>query len=148
MLKLKLQPNFWSLRAKEMRRFLTGLLVLSTAIGAIAIQQPAMGFWNAPQGDSVIYGQVADTHKWNGVPGADLVNNAQVTINTLPNQTTRTDEKGNFWFKNLPEANYVLKVKLPYDKKEYSFRTEVHGKTGTFLDVAMDEEHNLKEIDY
>ena len=33
---------------------------------------------------------------------------------------------------------------LTYEKKEYSFRTQVNGKTGTFLDVAMDEEHNLK----
>lgn len=106
------------------------------------------GLWNPPQGDSIIYGQLADTHRWNGLPAEDLVENAKVTINTLPPQSTRTDEHGNFWFKNLPEADYLLKVKLPYDKKEYSFRTEVHGKTGTFLDVAMDEEHNLKEIDY
>jgi hypothetical protein len=148
MLKMKLQPNFWSFRAKQLRRFVSGLLVMATAIAAIAIQQPAMGLWNPPQGDSIMYGQLADTHRWNGLPAEDLVENAKVTINTLPPQSTRTDEHGNFWFKNLPEADYLLKVKLPYDKKEYSFRTEVHGKTGTFLDVAMDEEHNLKEIDY
>ncbi|WP_414541429.1 carboxypeptidase-like regulatory domain-containing protein [Nostoc sp. CCY0012] len=147
-MKLKLQPNFWRFRSKQLRRLFSGLLVLSVAIAAIAIQQPAIGFWNQPQGDSVIYGKLADTHLWKGVPGEDLVKNAKVTINTLPPQTTRTDEHGNFWFKKLPDADYLLKVKLPYDKKEYSFRTQVHGKTGTFLDVAMDEEHNLEEIDY
>jgi hypothetical protein len=147
-MRLKLRSNFWRLRSKQIRQFLGGLLVLCTAIAAIAIQQPAMGFWQQPQGNSVMYGKLADTHLWKGIPGDDLVSNAKVTINTLPPQTTRTDEHGNFWFKNLPDADYLLKVKLPYDKKEYSFRTQVHGKTGAFFDVAMDEEHNLKEIDY
>lgn len=148
MLKL-LRNQVGKLRVKQVRRFLGGLLVMVTAMAAIAIQSPAMGLWNAPQGDSVIYGKLADTHLWNGIPGKDLVHNAKVSINTLPPQTTRTDEQGNFWFNNLPDAEYILKVQLPYEsKKDYIFRTQVHGKTGTFLDVAMDEAHNLKEIDY
>lgn len=137
-----------SRRPQQFRLMMGGLLVAIVAIALIATQ-PALNLWSRPLGDSLLYGKIADTRHWYDQHGKDLVANAKVTINSLPPQTTHTDEKGQFWFKGLRNVSYLLKVELPYDHgKQYSFATRVNGQTGKFFDIATDERHNLHEIDY
>ena len=108
--------------------------------------------WQHPQGESLLYGKVADTRDWiegveNHTPG--LLKHAKVIINSLPPQTTYTDEQGQFWFKGLRDISYSLKVEVPYERnKFYQFVARVDGATGRFFDLIQDEEHSLREIDY
>ncbi|WP_055076710.1 carboxypeptidase-like regulatory domain-containing protein [Pseudanabaena sp. 'Roaring Creek'] len=113
---------------------------------AIAIIEPAYSFLGHPQGDSILYGKVADTRHWAGVTGDNLLKNAKVTINSSPAQTTYTDEKGQFWFNGLRDIPYS--VAIDTSDRHYSFSVNVDGTTGSFFDLAAEEHHNLKELDY
>ncbi|MUL35486.1 carboxypeptidase-like regulatory domain-containing protein [Gloeocapsopsis dulcis] len=133
------------LRSKQLRLVLG--IVIAVTVFTLLTLQPTLAFRARPQGDSLLYGKLADTRRLHG--GHGVVSNAKVTINSLPPQTTRTDDQGQFWFKGLRDVHYVLKIELPYDHSNiYSFSTNVHGQTGEFFNIANDEEHNLHEIDY
>jgi hypothetical protein len=121
---------------------LVAIFVLAIAV----IMEPAYSFLGHPQGDSVLYGKVADTRNWAGVTGDSLTKNAKVTINSLPAQTTYTDENGQFWFNNLRDISYSVSVDT--SDRHYSFSVNVDGTTGSFFDLAAEEHHNLKELDY
>ena len=121
---------------------LVAIFVLAIAI----IMEPAYSFLGHPRGDSVLYGKVADTRNWSGVTGDSLIKNAKVTINSLPAQTTYTDDSGQFWFNDLRDIPYSVSVDT--SDRHYSFSVNVDGTTGSFFDVAAEEHHNLKELDY
>jgi hypothetical protein len=118
--------------------------VLFLAIAVII--EPAYSFFGHPQGDSVLYGKIADTRNWSGVTGDSLIKKAKVTINSLPSQTTYTDENGQFWFSGLRDIPYSVSVDT--SDRHYSFSLNVDGSTGSFFDLAAEEHHNLKELDY
>ncbi len=123
------------------------LISLAIFILAIAtIIEPAYSFLGHSQGDSVLYGKIADTRNWSGVTGDSLIKNAKVTINSLPSQTTYTDENGQFWFNGLRDIPYSVSVDT--SDRHYSFSINVDGTTGSFFDLAAEEHHNLKELDY
>ncbi len=121
-------------------------LVAIFVLAIATIIEPAYSFLGHPQGDSVLYGKVADTRNWSGVTGDSLIKNAKVTINSLPVQTTYTDENGQFWFNGLRDIPYS--VSIDTSDRHYSFSVNVDGTTGSFFDVAAEEHHNLKELDY
>lgn len=129
---------------KPKRFWLISLAIFVIAIAAII--EPAYSFLGHPQGDSVLYGKVADTRNWSGVTGDSLIKNAKVTINSLPAQTTYTDENGQFWFNGLRDIPYSVSVNT--SDRHYSFSVNVDGTTGSFFDLAAEEHHNLKELDY
>jgi hypothetical protein len=138
--------KFKLMRLKKFR-WLLGCVFM--VVVAIAWQQPSLHFWQHPLGSSTLYGKLADTRQWHSQPEQNLVSHAKVTINSLPPQTTYTDEQGQFWFKGLRDISYSLKVELPRDRSQlYSFVTKVNGLTGSFFDIATDEKHNLHELDY
>lgn len=130
--------------------------LLLAAFGLIAIFVLSFlslsSLWQHPQGESLLYGKIADTRDQiegvkNHIPG--LLKHVKVTINSLPPQTTYTDEQGQFWFKGLRDISYSLQVEVPYEgNKFYQFVARVDGATGKFLDLIQDEEHSLREIDY
>ncbi len=133
------------LRSKQLRLVLG--IVIAVTVFALLTLQPSLAFRARPQGDSLLYGKLADTRRIHD--GHGVVANAKVTINSIPPQTTRTDNQGQFWFKGLRDVHYVLKIELPYDRSNvYSLSTNVHGQTGEFLDISNDERHNLHEMDY
>ncbi|MEE3717768.1 carboxypeptidase-like regulatory domain-containing protein [Tumidithrix elongata RA019] len=124
---------------------LFGIALLTIA----AIVEPVYSFLGHSQGNSVLYGKVADTRSWAGKTGDSLIEHAKVTINSLPPQTTFTDEKGQFWFNGLRDISYSIRVDDPSNRdRHYSFSIRVDGTTGTFFDLAAEERHNLKELDY
>jgi hypothetical protein len=132
------------LRSKQMRLVLG--VVIAVTVFAVLTLQPTLAFRAQPQGDSLLYGKLADSRAVHG--GHGVVANAKVTINSIPPQTTRTDDQGQFWFKGLRDIHYVLKVELPYDRSNiYSLSTRVHGQTGEFFEIGDDVQHN-HEIDY
>lgn len=133
------------LRSKQLR-LVIGIILAVTVFAALTLQ-PTLAFRARPQGDSLLYGKLADTRRIHG--GHGVVANAKVTINSIPPQTTRTDDQGQFWFKGLRDVHYVLKIELPYDRSNiYSLSTTVRGQTGEFFDIGNDERHNLHEMDY
>lgn len=143
--------SFKRLNNWRSRRLLLSSVLALLAVATIVAMQPAVHqLWGRPTlGENVLYGKIADTYRWHGAKGESVVKNAKVTINSLPPQTTYTDERGQFWFRDLRDLRYTLKVDVPYRRdKHYSFSQQVAGKTGAFFDVALDEAHNLKEIDY
>ncbi|PZV14211.1 MAG: carboxypeptidase regulatory-like domain-containing protein [Pseudanabaena sp.] len=123
--------------------------LISFAIFVLAIAtiiEPAYSFLGHPQGANALYGKVADTRNWSGVTGDSLIKNAKVTINSLPAQTAYTDENGQFWFNGLRDIPYSVSVDT--SDRHYSYSINVDGTTGIFLDLAAEEHHNLKELDY
>ncbi len=129
---------------KRSRFWLISLFAI--ALFAIAsLTQPAYSFFR-PQGDSVLYGKIADTRNFAGVTGDSLMKNTKVTINSLPAQTTYTDENGQFWFNSLRDIAYSVSVDT--SDRHYSFSVNVDGTTGSFFDLAAEERHNLEELDY
>jgi hypothetical protein len=123
-----------------------GGLIIALAIALFLINAVP---WQHSQGDSLLYGKVSDTRHWYDTHGHNLIANAKVTINSLPPQTTYTDDKGQFWFKGLRNINYAINIANPQENgKHYTFVTRVNGRTGRFYDLASDEKHNLKEMDY
>lgn len=132
------------LRSKQLRLVMG--IILAVTVCAVLTLQPTLAFRTQPQGNSVLYGKLADSRHIQGAQG--LVANAKVTINSLPPQTTRTDNQGQFWFNRLRDIHYVLKIELPYDRDHiYSLSTRVHGRTGDFFEIGNDINHN-HEIDY
>ena len=137
-------------------QFLRQQRLLLAAFGLVTITILSFlslsSLWQHSQGESLLYGKVADTRDLvagveNHTPG--LLKHAKVTINSLPPQTAYTDEQGQFWFKGLRDISYSLKVEVPYEaNKSYHFVARVNGATGKFLDLIQDEEHSLREIDY
>ncbi|WP_448602841.1 carboxypeptidase-like regulatory domain-containing protein [Thermoleptolyngbya sp.] len=131
------------------RRFLLISVGISLAIAMASLLMPNL--WQSAKGHSTLYGKIADTRSWiDGVgqhqPG--LLQHARVTINSIPPQTTYTDDQGQFWFEGLRDISYTLKVEVPYDKVAYHLVKRVEGMTGAFFDLVQDEAHNLHEIDY
>lgn len=140
-----------------MMRFFQKRKLLLTACGIAVIFLIGFLFFSSypghhAPGKSLLYGKIADTREWiEGVgehaPG--VLKRAKVTINSLPPQTTYTDNQGQFWFKGLRDISYNIRVEVPYeDNKLYEFVARVNGATGKFLDLIKDEEHNLRELDY
>lgn len=132
------------------RRFWLLLFSVAVMIGLIFVGSS----WSQPKDGSVLYGKLADTRDWIEDVGShtpSVLNHVKVTINSLPPQTTYTDEQGQFWFKGLRDIAYTLKVELPYDRQHpHSFRADVNGDTGRFFDIGMDEthSHSRRAIDY
>lgn len=131
------------------RQFWLISIGISLAIVIGSLLAPSL--WQPARGQSTLYGKIADTRHW--VPGVgnhqpSLLHHAKVTINSIPPQTTYTDEQGQFWFKGLRDISYTLKIEVPYDKTVYQLAKRVDGVTGAFFDLVQDEAHNLHEIDY
>ncbi len=130
---------------KRIRFWLISLFAIALFAIASSIA-PAYSFFGHSQGDSVLYGKIADTRNFAGVTGDSLIKNTKVTINSLPAQTTYTDENGQFWFNSLRDIPYSVSVDTR--DRHYSFSVNVDGTTGSFFDIAAEERHNLEEIDY
>ena len=133
---------------KQRRFWLISIgISLAVILGSLLIP----GLWQPARGQSTLYGKIADTRHWiEGVgthqPG--LLQHTKVTINSIPPQTTYTDDQGQFWFKGLRNISYTLKIEVPYDETIYHMAKRVDGVTGAFFDLVQDEAHNLHEIDY
>lgn len=121
-------------------------LVAIFVLAIAAIIEPAYSFLGHPQGESIFYAKVADTRNWSGLTGNSLIKNAKVTINSLPAQTTYTDDNGQFWFNGLRDIPYSVSVDT--SDCHYAFSVNVDGTMGSFFDLAAEEHHNLKELDY
>ncbi|MBE9178766.1 carboxypeptidase regulatory-like domain-containing protein [Oculatella sp. LEGE 06141] len=123
-------------------------LVIMVAI-VLMVVRPALSTSNQFHGSSILYGKVSDTRHWYDTHGHNLVAHAKVTINSLPPQITYTDDQGQFRFEGLRDIKYRIAIENPQEtNKAYTFVTRVEGRTGQFYDLASDEKHNLKEMDY
>jgi hypothetical protein len=137
-----------AMRNRQTQWLLLAATILVMTI-ALLLARPVLHLWQKPHGTSLLYGKVSDTRHWYDTHGHNLITHAKVTINSLPPQTTYTDDSGQFWFKGLRNINYQIAIENPSENnRQYTFVTRVAGRTGRFYDLASDEKHNLKEMDY
>jgi Flp pilus assembly protein TadD len=114
--------------SKHLRSWMWSVCTLALLL-AVAVPRAAA------QQDGSIKGQIMDV---NGKPWAAI--GVQIVTEQGAKQDTKTDDKGDFIFRNLKSGIYTVAVQLPAPNKPYETKVQVQGGAEAKADV------NFKDI--